>query len=81
MAPQVYVKVSVFPRRVDSRVPQELSFYRSRLDELWDVFGQDRLIYGSDWPNSDQWGPYPQVLKLVREYFTGKGPAVAEKSF
>ncbi len=79
--PQVYVKVSEVLRRVDGRVPDDLNFYRPRLDELYDIFGQDRLIYGSDWPNSDQWGTYPQVLKIVREYFTAKGPAVAEKYF
>jgi L-fuconolactonase len=79
--PQIYVKVSEVLRRVDGRVPEDLSFYRARLDELWDIFGEDRLIYGSDWPNSDQWGPYPQVLKVVREYFTAKGPAAAEKYF
>jgi L-fuconolactonase len=79
--PQVYVKVSEVLRRVDGRVPVDPDFYRPRLDELWDVFGQDRLIYGSDWPNSDQWGTYAQVLKVVREYFTGKGPAAAEKFF
>lgn len=78
---QVYVKVSEVLRRVDGRVPLDLNFYRPRLDELWDIFGQDRLIYGSDWPNSDLWGPYAQVLNVVREYFTSKGPAVAEKFF
>ena len=79
--PQIYVKVSEVLRRVDGRVPDDLNFYRARLDELWDIFGEDRLIYGSDWPNSDQWGPYPQVLNVVREYFTAKGPAAAEKYF
>ncbi|MEK7754797.1 MAG: amidohydrolase family protein, partial [Acidobacteriota bacterium] len=79
--PQVYVKVSAVLRRVDGRVPTDPAFYQPRLDELWDVFGQDRLIYGSDWPNSDQWGTYAQVLNVVREYFTGKGPAAAEKFF
>jgi L-fuconolactonase len=79
--PQVYVKVSEVLRRAEGRVPDDLNFYRPRLDELWDIFGQDRLIYGSDWPNSDLWGTYPQVLKIVREYFIGKGPAVAEKYF
>jgi L-fucono-1,5-lactonase len=79
--PQVYVKVSEVLRRVDGKVPNSLSFYRPRLDELWDMFGPDRLIYGSDWPNSDQWAPYPQVLSVVREYFTAKGPAAAEKFF
>lgn len=43
--------------------------------------GPDRLVYGSDWPNSDNWAPYPQVLAVVREYFTAKGAAAAEKVF
>jgi predicted TIM-barrel fold metal-dependent hydrolase len=79
--PQVYVKVSEVLRRVGGRVPDDLNFYRATLDEIWEIFGPDRLMYGSDWPNSDPWGTYPQVLNLVREYFTGKGAAVAEKFF
>ena len=79
--PQVYVKVSGVLRRLDSGVPGDLSFYKPVLDELWDVFGQDRLIYGSDWPNSDQWGEYDKELRIVREYFVGKGAAAMEKYF
>jgi predicted TIM-barrel fold metal-dependent hydrolase len=79
--PQVYVKVSEVLLRVGGKVPDDLNFYQPRLDELWEVFGQDRLIYGSDWPNSDHWGPYQQVLGVVRDYFTNKGAAVAEKFF
>ena len=79
--PQVYVKISEVLRRVDGRVPEDLSFYRERLDELFGVFGEDRVLYGSDWPNSDQWLPYPKVLSVVREYFMGKGRGVAEKYF
>jgi predicted TIM-barrel fold metal-dependent hydrolase len=79
--PQVFLKISEVLRRVNGRVPVDLNFYRPRLDEFWDIFGQDRLIYGSDWPNSDLWAPYPQVLKLAREYITSKGPEAAEKFF
>jgi len=79
--PQVYVKVSEVLRRVDGRVPTDLDFYKPRLDEIWEIFGRDRLLYGSDWPNSDKWGTYPQVLSIVRDYFTSKGRAVAEKFF
>lgn len=79
--PQIYAKVSGVLRRVAGSVPTGLDFYRDRLDEIWDIFGPDRLIYGSDWPNSDQWGTYPRVLKIVREYFHAKGPAAAEKYF
>ena len=79
--PQVYVKVSEVLLLVGGRVPDDFNFYRPRLDELWEIFGQDRLIYGSDWPNSDHWGPYQQVLGVVRDYFMNKGAAVAEKFF
>jgi L-fuconolactonase len=79
--PQVYVKVSEVLRRVDGRVPTNLYFYKPRLDEMWEIFGQDRLLYGSDWPNSDKWGTYPQVLSIVRDYFSSKGRTVAEKFF
>ncbi|HXX24694.1 MAG TPA: amidohydrolase family protein [Terriglobia bacterium] len=79
--PQVYVKVSEVLRRVGGRVPTDLNFYKPRLDEIWEIFGEDRLLFGSDWPNSDLWGTYPQVLSVVREYFSGKGEAVAEKFF
>jgi len=79
--PQVYVKISEVLRRVDGRIPQDVNFYRPRLDELFGIFGEDRVLYGSDWPNSNQWEPYHVELELVREYFNGKGRAIAEKYF
>jgi L-fucono-1,5-lactonase len=79
--PQVYVKVSEVLRRVNGRVPDDLNYYRATLDELWDIFGEDRLLFGSDWPNSDHWGEYYKVLRIVKEYFTLKGPTAAEKYF
>lgn len=79
--PQVYVKVSEVLRRVNGLVPTDLNFYRPRLDELWGIFGEDHLLYGSDWPNSDLWGSYQQVLNVVREYFASKGQAASEKYF
>jgi L-fuconolactonase len=79
--PQVYVKISQVLRRVDGRIPEDVDFYRARLDELWEVFGEDRVLYGSDWPNSDQMAPYPKELAVVRDYFDRKGRRVAEKYF
>jgi predicted TIM-barrel fold metal-dependent hydrolase len=79
--PQVYVKISQVLRRVDGRVPEDLAFYRDRLDEVFGLFGEDRVVYGSDWPNSDQWAPYATVFGLVRDYFATKPRRVAEKYF
>ncbi len=78
---QVYVKMSAVLRHAAGKVPVDLNFYRDRLDALWDIFGPDRLIYGSDWPNSDTSGTYQQVLKIVQQYFQAKGTAAAEKYF
>ena len=79
--PQVFVKISSVLRRVDGRVPEDLGFYRGLLDELWGVFGEDRVLYGSDWPNSDTLAGYPQVFRIVREYFSSKPRAAQEKYF
>ncbi len=80
-SPRVFVKISQVFRRVNGRVLRDLDFYRSRLDYVFDTFGENRVLYGSDWPNSDQWVPYGDVLRLVREYFAAKSPAAAEKYF
>lgn len=79
--PQVYVKLSEVLHPVGGQVHDDLDFYRSRLDEVYGIFGPDRVMYGSDWPNSDHSAPLSQELELVREYIEGKGTAVAEKYF
>lgn len=78
---QIYVKVSEVLRRVDGAIPTDLEFYRPRLDDILGVFGIDRVLYGSDWPNADQWLPLPVGLGIVRTYFAEKGPQAAEKYF
>lgn len=79
--PRVFVKISEVVRRVNGNIPTDLNFYRPRLDQLYGIFGEDRVLFGSDWPNSDNWAPYEVEFALVHEYFTAKGRAVAEKYF
>jgi predicted TIM-barrel fold metal-dependent hydrolase len=78
---QVYVKLSGVLRPVDGRVPTELAPYKPRLDFLYTQFGEDRVVYGSDWPNSDNWATYQEGLAVVRQYFATKAPGAAEKYF
>jgi L-fuconolactonase len=77
----VYAKVSGVLRKAGDRVPHVVEHYRGMLDQLWSVFGQDRLIYASNWPVSDRMAPYATVLKVVRDYFESKGAAAAERYF
>lgn len=79
--PKVFAKVSSVLRRRDGKVSSELGDYKASLDELWEVFGPDRVIYGSNWPVSDLVAPYGSVFKVVQEYFTAKGAEAAEKYF
>jgi predicted TIM-barrel fold metal-dependent hydrolase len=78
---QVWVKVSGVLRDQGGRIPLDAASYRDRLDLIYDVFGPDRVLYGSDWPNSEPRGSYDQVIGVVREYFLAKGREVAEKYF
>jgi predicted TIM-barrel fold metal-dependent hydrolase len=79
--PRVYSKVSGVLRRTGNRTSTDLRDYRAALNELWHAFGPDHLVYGSNWPVSDLVAPYPDVLKVVREYFDQKGQEAADKYF
>ncbi len=79
--PHVYAKISGIVRRVDGKVPLDIAFYRDRLDRIYETFGQDKVMFGSDWPNSDQWATYPEVFQLARAYFDTKPRAAAEKYY
>ena len=79
--PQVYVKLSGIIHRVKGQVSTELETYRDWLDRLMAVFGEDRVIFGSDWPNSDGVAPVDKVFAVAKEYFASQSRAVAEKYF
>ena len=78
--PNVFCKVSaVLQHTAVLPAPEDLDFYRPTLDVLWDSFGEDRLMYGSNWPNVEQIGPYSQELAISSAYFREKGDEVLQK--
>ena len=79
--PQIYVKLSEIIHPVNGQVSTALSTYRARLDTLMGVFGEDRVLFGSDWPNSDGVAPIDKVFAVAKEYFLAKPRPVAEKYF
>jgi L-fucono-1,5-lactonase len=79
--PRVYVKISDVPRRVEGQLVEDAAFYRPGLDVLWELFGPDRAIYGSNWPVSDLVAPYGSMYKIVASYFARKPEADAQKFF
>jgi len=79
--PQIFVKLSEIIHRVNGGVSTELGTYRARLDTLMGVFGEDRILFGSDWPNSDGVAPIDKIFAVAKEYFAARPRAVAEKYF
>ena len=75
------MKLSEIIHRVNGQVSTELGAYRARLDTLMGVFGEDRILFGSDWPNSDGVAPVDKVFAVAKEYFLAKPRPVAEKYF
>jgi L-fuconolactonase len=43
--------------------------------------GEDRVLFGSDWPNAVGVSELPDTVALVRKYFSTKPRDVAEKYF
>ena len=49
--------------------------YEPRLDLLWELFGRERLVYGSNWPVSNRVATYAEQFRVVADYFQAKGAA------
>lgn len=79
--PRVFVKLSEIPTRINGRVVTEVSRYTENLDAIWDIFGEDRILFGSDWPNSDHIATFSETFGIVSRYIAGKGPKARDKYF
>jgi len=81
--PEVYIKLSEVVHRVGDSVSTDVNVYRDWLDELWSIFGEDRVMFGSDWPQSEslEFNSYPNVFGVAQAYVRSKGPSAMEKVF
>jgi L-fuconolactonase len=83
----VFMKVSaVFEAAPGTtRAPIDLGYYLPHLEALWEAFGSERLIYGSNWPVCDRCGDpakvYGEQLSVLREFFGAKGVESLENYF
>lgn len=78
---RVFTKLSEILNEKDRRVVTDPAAYRGVLDELWQLFGEDKVMYGSDWPNSDHLAPYPVTIRLLQRYLAKKDLKAQEKFF
>jgi predicted TIM-barrel fold metal-dependent hydrolase len=80
--PNVYCKVSgIFQRSGRMPAPKDVKYYAPIFEVVWEAFGEDRIVYGSNWPVTDRGGEYGEQLAIIRSYFAPKGRAVLDKLF
>jgi len=80
--PNVFCKVSALVENTERKpAPRDLAYYRPVLDVLWSTFGEDRLLFGSNWPVSDGSASYASVISIVHDYVAEKGNQAAGKFF
>jgi predicted TIM-barrel fold metal-dependent hydrolase len=70
---KVYVKVSGLHRsRANSQAPFDPAVYKPVMDMIWDIFGEDLIVYA---------GRNKTALEILKAYFMAKGRPAAEKFF
>jgi L-fuconolactonase len=72
--PNIYCKVSSLAPRSSGGS----TFFRPLLDELWRIFGDDHLIWASNWPVPRN---YAAELAITRQYLADKPKEKAEKFY
>jgi L-fuconolactonase len=79
--PNVFVKGSEIVRRENGQVQFDVGYYKAALDQMWDLFGEDRIFFGSDWPNSDTTANYNDTFRVAKSYIATRSLAVQRKYF
>jgi predicted TIM-barrel fold metal-dependent hydrolase len=65
--------------RNDGTAPDDPAFYAPVFNALWDRFGPERLIFGSNWPVSALFAPLDRVAGIARSIVEARGEAAATR--
>lgn len=83
-SPRVYLKLSGavdYTGRSGGKAPRELAFYRPVFDAIWESFGPQRLVYGSNWPVCELYAPLAVVQRLAEDYVASRDHAALSAIF
>ncbi len=82
--PNIFVKLTevYHPRGGDGGViVKNYEFLRARLEYLFEAFGEDRVMFGTDYPNSYGVATISEEVGLMQQFFATKTRAQQEKYF
>jgi L-fuconolactonase len=72
----VYMKISGLPENTGKKgteVPTDTAYYAPVLDAIWEAFGDERVVFGSNWPVSARFASLETVFKITDGYVRPKG--------
>jgi L-fuconolactonase len=81
--PNIFVKLTeVYHPRIDNKqVVDEYMPLHDRLEYLYGMFGEDRVMFGTDYPNSYGVATISEQVGLMKKFFSTKTLSQAEKYF
>lgn len=81
--PNIFVKLTevYHPRIGDNVVVDDYKFLSDRLEYLYGLFGEDRVMFGTDYPNSYGVATIAEEVGLMKKFFATKTKAQADKYF
>jgi predicted TIM-barrel fold metal-dependent hydrolase len=82
--PNIFVKLTevYHPKGGDGGViVKNYEFLRARLEYLFEAFGEDRVMFGTDYPNSYGVATISEEVGLMQQFFSTKPRATQEKYF
>ena len=80
--PRVWCKVSALVEgasQPDHKSPNIPAYYRPVFETAFEAFGDNRLIYGSNWPVSARFNSYAEVHQLALALAREQGAAFAQR--
>ncbi len=80
----IYCKVSALAEATgkrDGAAPRDVAFYKPTMDALWNHFGDERVIYGSNWPVCLHSASYAHVHSVVMDYCTSTKSKTATQRY
>jgi len=78
----IWVKISgLYQKELPEAVLQDTDRYTPVLDVLWDSFGNERVIYGSNWPVTKRAGSLEGSIALIDCIVSEKGQQARERYY
>lgn len=78
----VYLKISaLYTLSGQNPAPLNMEYYKPLIDVAVDVFGPERVMYGSNWSLSGLRGQYKNMITILQEYCNVRNNLSAEQLF